>query len=497
MSLPRNPSLIHSVAIAVSLCVLPQAALAQTLDREDIQLLLERPLEQEFIPGQAIVKLHATEGIDIDIKSFQSPLMQSTLGGMAIGITSGGEIILSIGSDMAKVQSVDDLREQTLATIQMLRENPQVEYAEPNYILQIQTEPNDPKYREQWHYFEYGTQNHQSPGGIGLPDAWDYTKGDSTIVVAVLDTGILSHHRDIASSPNLLPGFDMISHFGQTGPIDIANDGDGRDEDPTDPGDAVTRNECGYLHPPLPNSWHGTHVAGTVGVGHTNNGTGVAGVAWRGGLLPVRVLGKCGGATNDIIDGIRWAAGFSVPGIADNPNPARVINLSLGGRGACSNSYQRAISDVVNSGVTVVVAAGNVSRDAAGYSPASCHGVVTVGASDLRGYLARYSNFGDTVEILAPGGDIYRDDNGDNNNDGVLSMVDSSSGEYARYNGTSMAAPHVSGVVALMLAIDSDLSPTDIMNTLQSTARRRSGVECPRPCGAGLLNASAAITAVR
>jgi hypothetical protein len=203
----------------------------------------------------------------------------------------------------------------------------------------------------------------------------------------------------------------------------------------------------------------------------------------------VRVLGKCGGTTSDIDDAIRWAAGLPVPGVPTNPDPAKVINMSLGGDIPCSDSpsTQSAINDAVAAGVTVVVAAGNSADDAANHMPASCDNVITVAASDYRGHLVtRYSNFGDTVEIMAPGGDIRRDDDGDGNKDGVLSMID---GGYALYNGTSMAAPHVSGVAALLLADDSSLTPAQVLAEIQKNALPRNSTECPKPCGKGLLNA--------
>jgi len=268
-----------------------------------------------------------------------------------------------------------------------------------------------------------------------------------------------------------------------------ANDGDGRDADPTDTGDATTAGECFPGSPPADSSWHGSHVAGTTGVGRTNNGIGVAGVNWRLSLQAVRVLGKCGGTIADINDAIRWAAGLAVPGVANNATPAKVINMSLGGFGACTNSpsTQRAIDDAVAAGTTVVVAAGNNAQDAANFNPASCDGVITVAASDARGHLvSRYSNFGATVEILAPGGDVQRDDNGDGNVDGVLSIVE---GGYAFYNGTSMAAPHVAGVAALLMAREPTLTPAQVSDRLQSGSIPRNTTQCPRACGAGLLSA--------
>ncbi len=373
---------------------------------------------------------------------------------------------------------------RVLKAVKQLNTRADVEYAQPNWLWQhFATKPNDPHYAVQWHYFTRGTGTEQAPGGIGAPTIWDRTTGSNAVTVAVIDTGILADHPDISGSPNLSPGYDMVSHDF------IANDGDGRDADPTDPGDAVAEDECYPGSPEMSDSWHGTHVAGTIGGAITNNARGIAGVNWRVKLVPVRVLGKCGGTTSDINDAVRWAAGLSVPGVPQNANPAKVINLSLGGPGACSDSpsTQRAIDDAIAQGVTVVVAAGNDSADASGYSPASCDGVITVAASDYRGYLVeRYSNYGASVEIMAPGGDVQRDDDGDGNKDGVLSTVQ---GGYALYNGTSMAAPHVAGVAALLLAQESSLLPEQVLQLIEQNAVPRSSTECAKPCGAGLLAA--------
>lgn len=454
---------------------------AQERTPEEVQLLLEfpQPSGAQFVPGEVIVKMKPTMG-----------LQATELQGLGIQrvrqITSGGEIIYRIPPLTIRSLSAAQARGRTLAVVRELNARPDVEYAQPNYILRIaDTTPNDPRFSEQWHYRNNGNATGQSPGGINLPRAWDTSTGSSSIVVAVIDTGILPTHPDIIGSPNLIAGFDMISDPG------MANDGGGRDNDPTDPGDAVAANECGPGSPAQPDSWHGTHVAGTVGVGKTNNGVGVAGVNWNVSLQAVRVLGKCGGTIADINDGIRWAAGFSVPGVPTNPTPARVINMSLGaGPGlncSVSPSTQAAINDAVGSGAAVVVSAGNSAADASDFLPASCDNVITVAASDYRGHLVtRYSNFGATVEIMAPGGDVLRDDDGDGNNDGVLSMVQ---GGYTRYNGTSMAAPHVAGVAALVLAQDPTLTPVQLLAQLQTNALSRTASQCPQPCGAGLLSA--------
>jgi serine protease len=451
------------------------------MEPQAVEKLLEKRLTPNFVPGEVVVKMKPAAALRImpstELKRLNLEVKREH--------TSGSEIVYRLPPAMLSTLTKKDAGDRTLAAVKSLRARPDVEYAQPNYIFQITATPNDSGYPKQWHYFDNGSGANQAPGGINLPTTWETNKGSAAVVVAVIDTGILPNHEDISGSPNLVNGYDMISDPA------IGNDGDGRDANATDPGDAIAANECYPGSPAQPNSWHGTHVAGTIGVGKTNNSLGVAGINWNVKLQPVRVLGKCGGTMVDINDAIRWAAGLPVPGVPNNSTPARVINMSLGGASPCSASpaTQAAINDAVAKGVTVVVAAGNESSDAAGFIPASCNGVITVAASDRRGYLAtRYSNFGARVDIMAPGGDVRQDSDNDGNPDGVLSMVD---GGYAYYNGTSMAAPHTAGVAALLLAEDSTRTPDQIRSLLKARAMARTAAQCPKPCGAGLLNAAA------
>jgi serine protease len=483
-------ALIAGLALLASLagCTRPQspqppAAKVVAVDPKTVEAMLEKRVTPAFVPGEVVVKMKpaAAPGAlrvmpSAELKRLDLETKQA--------LTSGGETVYRLAPATMRTLSARDAGDRTLAAAKSLGARPDVEYAQPNYLFRITATPNDSGYLKQWHYFDNGSGAGQAPGGINLPMTWDTNKGSSAVVVAVIDTGILPGHEDISGSPNLVSGYDMISD------PSIANDGDGRDADATDPGDAVAANECFPGSPALPASWHGTHVAGTVGVGKTNNSLGVAGVNWFVKVQPVRVLGKCGGTMVDINDAIRWAAGLPVPGVPNNPTPARVINMSLGGSSPCSASpaTQSAINDAVARGVTVVVAAGNDAADASGFVPASCNGVIAVAASDRRGFLAtRYSNFGARVAIMAPGGDVRQDSDNDGNPDGVLSMVE---GGYAFYNGTSMASPHTAGVAALLLAQDGARSPSDVLNLLKANALPRSAAECPQPCGAGLLNAN-------
>ncbi|MBH0057862.1 S8 family serine peptidase [Pseudoalteromonas sp. SWXJZ94C] len=350
-----------------------------------------------------------------------------------------------------------------------------VEYIEVDQMLKPFSTPNDPRFDDQWHYYEQA-------GGLNLPTAWDTATG-SGVVVAVLDTGYRPH-ADL--NANILPGYDMISN------LSVANDGGGRDSDASDPGDGVAANECGS-NSAQNSSWHGTHVAGTVAA-VTNNGEGVAGVAYDAKVVPVRVLGKCGGLTSDIADGIIWASGGSVSGIPSNANPADVINMSLGGSGSCSSATQSAINTARSNGTVIVIAAGNDNDNSANYNPGNCSGVVNVASVGRNGGRAYYSNFGSNIDVAAPGGA----QNFANDSEGILSTYNSgssspSSDSYAYSQGTSMAAPHVAGVAALIKQAKPDATPDEIESILKSTARSFSAT-CTS-CGTGIVDAAAAVAA--
>lgn len=386
--------------------------------------------------------------------------------------------------------------DQVLDITEKLSSLPEVEFAEPDYIMFPMGEtintplviPNDPQYSSQWHYFAPTPGNY----GVNAPAAWDITTGSSSIYVAVLDTGI-TDHSDL--SGRWTGGYDMVSD-----PL-IGNDGDGRDSDPHDTGDWITSAESssGFFAGcrVTDSSWHGTHVAGTIGAA-SNNSLGVSGLNWVSQIIPVRVLGKCGGFSSDIIDGITWAAGLPVTGVPTNPNPAQVINMSLGGSGSCSTAYQNAVNGAYGAGSVVVVAAGNSSADAGGYQPASCNNVITVASNDRGGDLAYYSNYGATVEITAPGGETNTV-----NSYGVLSTLNSgtqgpSTESYAFYQGTSMAAPHVAGIASLMLSLDPTLTPAEVLSHMQSTVTAfPGGSSCNLSnCGSGIINAASVLAAI-
>ncbi len=366
-----------------------------------------------------------------------------------------------------------------------------VESIEPDRILRAYLTPNDPQYGQQWHLQPDTAGN----AGAGLPGAWDVTTGDSALVIAIIDTGARKDHPDLAG--RFLDGYDFVSDPA------AGNDGNGRDPDPSDPGDWVSAAE--NTNPSSPyfscgasdSSWHGTHVAGIIGAAG-NNGIGVAGVNWKSKLLPVRVLGKCGGYSSDVVDAVRWSAGLIVPSVPANRTPARVINMSLGGPGPCGGPLQAAVGDAVAAGAVVVVAAGNSNQNASGETPANCPGVIVVGATDPAGNRAFYSNYGSRLTISAPGGNTR--DFGQKG--GILSTLNAGktgpgAASYASYQGTSMATPLVAGIISLMLSVDPGLTPERIVALLRETARPfPAGSACAGgTCGAGIINAARAVGA--
>lgn len=355
------------------------------------------------------------------------------------------------------------------AFMNRLRRDPAIEYVEIDRRMYPAFTPNDPRYGNQWAYYE-------ATGGINLPAAWDQSTG-AGVVVAVLDTGI-TPHSDL--NANIVSGYDFISS------LTTAQDGNARDPDPNDPGDWAPAGACDPPNDGASNStWHGTHVAGTVAA-VTNNGVGVAGVAFSAKVMPLRVLGRCGGSTSDIADAIIWASGGTVAGIPTNANPVEAINLSLGGEGACGATTQSAINQAVAAGTVVVVAAGNSNLDASGFEPANCQNVIVVGANTRAGAKSSFSNFGPLVDVSAPGG-------GDTGIDSTINTgtsVPAAEG-YRFYQGTSMATPHVAGTVALMQSALAS-SPAAVESVLKNTARSFP-VPCDPGCGAGIINASSAI----
>lgn len=416
---------------------------------------LPETIEGDFVPGELIVAFE--EGIRL-----QSVATLHIDGHI---LTAARPMALA-NTHVYRTPELDS--DATLALAQQLETRADVRYAHPNYIMGALLQPNDQFYNFQWHY-----------PAINLPAAWDITTGSSNTVVAVLDSGILyrqgipqQSHPDLAGK--VLPGYDFTQ----------------MNDDP-------------YDHPNA--QFHGTHVAGTVAAA-TNNNIGVAGVDWQAQILPVRVLGDNGtGTLEGIVNGILWSVGINLQGVPANPNPADILNLSLGGQTfqGCAPAYQSAFQEVNARGAIAVVAAGNSNDDAFFFQPANCPGVLTVGATDTRGHRAWYSNYGNTIDIMAPGGDTTVDRLGNQLPDGVLSLsVNPANNQFDYWfqQGTSMASPHVAGLVALMRGLRPTLTYTEARNILLSTSRPLSAAECERAaasdCGAGLIDAAAALQAL-
>ena len=373
---------------------------------------------------------------------------------------------------------------------------------------------------------------------INAPAAWDLTTGASSVVVAVVDTGVRPDHPDLIGK--FVTGYDMIG-YGSPGnqSTAIANDGDGADADPSDPGDWVSQSDInggalgsGCDASDIGNSsWHGTRVSGLIAA-NSNNGIGMAGVGWGLKILPVRVLGKCGGYDSDIMAGMKWAAGIAIPGLPANANKAKVLNLSLGGSGTCGTSgtgslYRDTINQVNAAGATIVVAAGNSEGQAVGL-PGNCPGVITVTALRHVGTKVGFASVGTEVTVAAPGGNCVNDPGlpclypmVSTTNSGTTSPV-AADASYTGSNasvGTSFSAPIVSGIVGLMASVRPALTSDEATQILKLTARPfpttggTAGVGvCQAPngtatqdecyctastCGAGMVDAFAAVKAAQ
>lgn len=352
-----------------------------------------------------------------------------------------------------------------------LRADPRIEAVVPErreHALAAVT-PNDPRFTEQWWLQSVGTGN---TGVAGFADAWSRRGAGTAGPVAVLDSGI-TYHPDLAA--RVLPGHDFVSD------ADYAADGDGRDDDPSDEGDAISDAErqaqpgkFGGCPPQTVSGWHGTIIAGLVGA-VTGNANGVAGAGYDASVVPVRVAAKCGAAQGDIVAGMRWAAGLAVDGAPANPNPARVIVVSYGSEAACDAVYTDAIAEVRVAGAIVIAAAGNERKGV--FRPASCAGAFAVTALNREGYKATYANYGPQVQIATPGGDDATGGSCDEQlADGGLvttgNLGDTVPGlaGYVAASGTSFAAPAVAATAALMLARNPTLGVAQVEQGLRASA---------------------------
>lgn len=425
----------------------------------------------------------------------------------------------SINGDLHVMHVAPPAGESVATTLSRLRADSSIEYVEPDRRRYLHATANDERGNGQWYL------KNAQPSAVNAEAAWDITTGNGGVVIAVLDTGIRFDHPDLRSvnGNRLLPGYDFIS-ADPDGSFFTANDGDGRDPDPSDPGDWVSSADSAARGGCVvgDSSWHGTRVAGIIGA-LTNNGTGVSGLTWSGYILPVRVIGKCGGYDSDILAAMRWAAGLSVPGVPDNPYPARIINLSLGGLGGCSPITQAVVDELTARGVLIVASAGNEGGPVS--APANCDGVAAILGLRHAGTKVGFSSLGPEIAVGAPGGNCVDTRPGQpcqfsidtTSNDGTTVPGGHTYTDKLNFNvGTSFSAPIVSGIAGLMLAANGGLSSQQLLERLKAGAKpypvsSDPGVpQCRIPqgffdlqqtectcntlaCGAGMANAEGAL----
>jgi serine protease len=456
-------------------------------------------LEAEFVPGEVIVQLDDAVTRPAGARADDLPARAAALGLVALaGAAHGRPALLGLGRTAgaraaalsalgvvpdaagpfgAPRDAVVAAKRDTLLAVKALRARADVRSADPNFIAHPTAVPDDKLWGYQWDF-----------PMINLPQAWDVTTGlppATGVIVAVIDTGVFLDHPDLAGQ--LIAGYDFISD------PSMSRDGDGIDANPDDPGDSATAGSS---------SWHGTHVTGTIAA-RANDGAGVAGVAWGAKVMPVRVLGVGGGTTYDIIQGVRFAAGLSNDSGTVPPMAADIANLSLGCQDCFAQAAQDAYSAARAAGMIIVAAAGNQSTSEPGY-PASYDGVVSVAAVTMAGAQAHYSNSGPTIDVAAPGGDNSVDSDGNGFVDGVLStLVDDANGTreavWVFYDGTSMASPHVAGVIALMKSVCPTLTPAQV-DTLLAGGQMTTDVGAPGRddiFGYGLIDAFASVRAAQ
>lgn len=411
--------------------------------------------------------------------------------------------------------------EMAQQALERLRADPEVQYAVADRAVYAHATSNDPLAPGQWYLTA------AQPSAINANSAWDATTGSNGVVIAVLDTGARFEHPDLRRASlggRLLPGYDFIS-ANSGGGFFTANDGDGRDADATDAGDWVASSEVKPgCNTSSNSSWHGTRVAGIIGA-LTNNSAGLAGISWGGWLLPVRVLGKCGGVTSDILAGMLWAAGQHVDGVPDNPFPAQILNLSLGSEGSCDAASADVVRTLSAQGVLIVSSAGNEGGPVD--SPANCPGVAAIAGLRHIGTKVGFSSLGPEIALSAPGGNCVNVGGGPclfsidtTSNDGLTTAGSSTYTDQTNANvGTSFSAPIVSGIGALMLSVNGNLKSAQLIARLREGASKPfpvstdstvplchvptgpsdvQAVECScttSTCGAGLANAAGAVTA--
>ncbi|MDR7269687.1 serine protease [Pelomonas saccharophila] len=531
--------------LIATLAAMAFPALAQTAETEARVIVRFKP-QADSVRAKAMA-LRATRGEAREIAQTRAT---------ALGMRTGNRLAAGISLDeRTHVMVARGMTSAQLA--KRLAADGEVELVAVDQRRKIARLPNDPLFGgadvnpettvggiqartiDQWYLKKPSATPGQVVSSINAPAAWDTTTGTSTTIVAVLDTGVRMDHPDLAGQ--FVAGYDMIG-FGSAGTsqqatsIAIANDGGGADSDPSDPGDWVSQADItsgalgsGCDSSDVGNSsWHGTRVSGLIAA-LSNNGQGMAGVGWGLKIMPVRVLGKCGGYDSDIMAGMKWAAGIAVPGLPANANKAKVINMSLGGSGSCTSLYRDTVTQVNAAGTTIVVAAGNSEGQAVG-TPGNCAGVITVAALRHVGTKVGFSSLGPEVTVAAPGGNCINTGVGQaclypmvsTTNAGTTTPVanDGSFTGSAASVGTSFSAPIVSGIVGLMASVRPNLTAAEATQILKSTARAfpttgggsaadGNPPQCKAPsstaqdecycttstCGAGMVDAAAAIAA--
>lgn len=402
--------------------------------------ILSHSQSVDFVPGEAIVKMRpgyiplSRQNADV-MSAMSLSHRNDSRPTLARFDTVATADLTPAGTVRALNTGGVNPRLETLRHIKRLRQTPGVEYAEPNYWRRpLVMTPNDPLYGQQW-----------GLPAMNLPGAWDITTGtpdSGEVIVAIVDTGLFLTHPDLENQ--LVPGYDFIADPGAAG------DGDGIDPDPSD--------VSGVSSSP----WHGTHVAGIVAA-DTNNGKGIAGVSWGAKLMPLRVSGGPGSTSYDIMQALRYAAGMENDSGIVPAQAADIINVSLGGPGWLE-SAKELYESLFEAGIIVVASAGNDDTTSPGF-PASYATVLSVGATGFDGDKAYYSNYGLTIDLVAPGGDginhILSTD--------VDDIPNPPEAAYAGRSGTSMAAPHVSGMMALMKAVYPELTAEIVRDLLHDT----------------------------
>ncbi|KQV50356.1 hypothetical protein ASC95_13325 [Pelomonas sp. Root1217] len=528
--------------LIAALTVMAAPVLAQTADSEARVIVRFKP-QADSVRAKALA-LRATRAEAREVAQTRAT---------ALGLRSGQRLAAGISLD-ERTHVVIAKGMTSAALAKKLAADTEVELVVVDQRRKHMSLPNDPLFGgadvnpestvggiqartiDQWYLKKPSSTPGQAVSSINGPAAWDVMTGSSGVVVAVLDTGVRLDHPDLAGQ--FVSGYDMIG-FSSSSSVSaaIANDGGGADADPSDPGDWVSQADIdgkslgsGCDSTDVGNSsWHGTRVSGLIAA-MSNNNLGMAGVGWGLKILPVRVLGKCGGYDSDIVAGMKWAAGISVPGLSPNPWKAKVLNMSLGGSGTCGTEgtgklYRDAITAINAAGAIIVIAAGNSEGQAVGL-PGNCPGVITVAALRHVGTKVGFSSLGSEVTVAAPGGNCINIGTGQaclypmvsTTNAGTTTPV-ANDGSYTGSSasvGTSFSAPIVSGIVGLMASVRPTLTSAEATQILKSTARpfptTGSGStpnppQCVAPsstaqdecycttstCGAGMVDAAAAV----